>query len=63
VTLEEGMCLTTYYLSLFQVNQVHAKQDALNEGHHQLQHLDHGAKQIFWHRQQSQPLLPPLSQS
>jgi hypothetical protein len=34
VTLEAGMFLTTYYLSLFQVHQVHAKQDAPNKGHH-----------------------------
>jgi hypothetical protein len=35
VTLEAGMFLTTYYLSLLQVHQAHAKQDAPNEGHHQ----------------------------
>jgi hypothetical protein len=33
VTLEAWMCLTTYYLlGLLQVHQVHAKQDAPNEG-------------------------------
>jgi hypothetical protein len=28
VTLKAGMFLTTYYLSLLQVHQAHAKQDA-----------------------------------
>jgi hypothetical protein len=42
VTVEAGMCLTAYYLSLLQVYQVHAKQDAPNEGHHQL-HRHHGS--------------------
>jgi hypothetical protein len=32
---EAGMWLMAYYLSLLQVHQVHAKQDTLNEGHHQ----------------------------
>jgi hypothetical protein len=32
VTLEAGMFLTTYYLSLLQVCQVHAKQDAQTKG-------------------------------
>jgi predicted membrane protein len=49
VTLEAGMFLMTYYLSLLQVHQVHAKQDAPNEGHHQwhCHHHHHRAKQIF----------------
>ncbi len=49
VTIEAGMCLTAYYLSLLRVHQMHAKQDALNEGHHQW-HQCHGchlAMQIF----------------
>jgi hypothetical protein len=32
VTLKAGMFLTTYYLSLLQVCQVHAKQDARTKG-------------------------------
>jgi hypothetical protein len=35
VTVEAGMCLTAYYLSLLRVHQAHAKQDTPNEGHHQ----------------------------
>jgi hypothetical protein len=39
----------TYYLSLLQVHKVHAKQDALNEGHHQwCCHCHRSAKHIFW---------------
>jgi hypothetical protein len=34
VTLKAGMCLTTYYLSLLKVHQVHAEQEAMNKGHH-----------------------------
>jgi hypothetical protein len=51
VTLEAGMFLMTYYLILLQVHQVHAKQDAPNEGHHQWHHHHHcSAKNIFWCR-------------
>jgi hypothetical protein len=50
LTLKAGMFLTTYYLSLLRVHQVHAKQDTLNEGHHQWRrHHHHRAKQILWH--------------
>jgi non-canonical (house-cleaning) NTP pyrophosphatase len=48
VTLEAGMFLMTYYLSLLQVHQAHAEQDALNEGHHQWRCHHHHAKQILW---------------
>jgi hypothetical protein len=48
VTLEAGMFLMTYYLSLLQVHQVHAKEDAPNEGHHQWRRQHHLAKQILW---------------
>jgi hypothetical protein len=47
VTLEAEMFLTTYYLSLLRVHQAHAKQDALNEGHHQWHCHHHHAEQIF----------------
>jgi hypothetical protein len=50
VTLEAGMFLTTYYLSLLRVHQAHGKQDALNEGHHQWQRHHHRTKQILWRR-------------
>jgi hypothetical protein len=49
VTVKAGMCLKAYYLSLLQVHQAHAKQDAPNKGHHQW-HRHHGPcleKQIF----------------
>jgi hypothetical protein len=49
VTLEAGMFLTTYYLSLLRVHQAHGKQDAPNKGHHQWHSHHHGAKQIFCH--------------
>jgi hypothetical protein len=48
VTLKAGMFLTTYYLSLLQLHQAHAEQDAPNAGHHQLHCHHHRAKQIFW---------------
>jgi hypothetical protein len=32
VILKAGMCLTTYYLSLLRVHQVHAKQDTQMKG-------------------------------
>jgi hypothetical protein len=49
VTLKAWMCLTAYYLSLLQVHQAHAEQDAPNKGHHQWHphHGTHLAKQIF----------------
>ncbi len=56
VTFKAGMCLTTYYLSLLWVHQVHAKQDTLNEGHHQWHH-HHGH---CCQAKNSYLLLPPL---
>jgi hypothetical protein len=55
------MFLMTYYLSLLQVHQAHAKQDALNKGHHQWRRNHHRAKQILLVALLPPP--PPLSPS